>query len=326
MKTSYKDALLEGYKYLLRSDPRFFVLGQGVTSPWYVGGSMQDLDKEFGKDRVMEAPVSEEAMTSIGAGASLCGFRVMVVHPRVDFMLLATNSIVNQIAKWSHMLGGEDSPGLTIRAIINRGGEQGAQHSQALHAWYAHIPGIRVVTPATPSDARDLLISSVLCPDPVIFIDDRWCYESEAELGPVKIKDLKLEGPKLLHQGRDLTVVSSGYSTQLAMSALSGLQRDGLSFDVIDLRVINPLRPEIIYKSVEKTGRLLVLDGGWSPCGLAGEIIALTTETLSPTVWKAKPKRITLPFAPAPSSGALERIYYPSEELVQSGVRDLLNQ
>ncbi len=115
---------------------------------------MKDLDKRFGKDRVMDTPVSEDATTAIAGGASLCGFRPIVVHPRVDFMVLACNSIVNQIAKWSHMLGGQAHPKITIRGIVNRGGEQGAQHSQALHSWFSHIPGLRVVTPATAADAR----------------------------------------------------------------------------------------------------------------------------------------------------------------------------
>src|SRR5262249_43403398 len=159
--------------------------------------SMTDLDKKFGRERVIDTPVSELACTGAAIGASLCGYRPIVIHPRMDFMVLATDQIVNQAAKWSHMLGGQASPAVTIRAIINRGGEQGAQHSQALHAWFAHIPGLRVVMPATVADARDLLISAVLCDDPVLYIDDRWLYARTEVLGPVVERPLALEGPKV---------------------------------------------------------------------------------------------------------------------------------
>jgi pyruvate/2-oxoglutarate/acetoin dehydrogenase E1 component len=182
---NYGTAMLSAFEYLLDKYPEVFVIGQGLWSPWYVGNSMTDLDKKFGAHRVIDTPVSESACTGAAVGASLAGMKPIVVHPRMDFMLYAMDAIVNQAAKWSHMVGGQASPGLTIRSIINRGGEQGAQHSQALHAWFAHVPGLRVVMPATVADARDLLIASVLSPDPVMFIDDRWLYDLEDDLPPV---------------------------------------------------------------------------------------------------------------------------------------------
>ena len=130
----------------------------------------------------------------------------------MDFMLYAIDPIVNQAAKWSYMTGGNANPCVTIRSIINRGGEQGAQHSQSLHSWFSHIPGLRVVMPSSVSDARNLLISSVLSPDPVLYIDDRWLYEQEEVLKPYKTKKLINEGPSLINKGEDLTIVSSGYS------------------------------------------------------------------------------------------------------------------
>ena len=147
---------------------------------------MTNLDKKYGKDRIIDTPVSESACTGAAVGASICGMKPIIVHPRMDFMLYAMDAIVNQAAKWSYMFGGKLNAPVTIRSIINRGGSQGAQHSQALHSWFAHIPGIRVVMPSTAEDARDLLISSVLCPDPVIFLDDRWLYELTANLKGIK--------------------------------------------------------------------------------------------------------------------------------------------
>lgn len=323
---NYGTAMLSAFEYLLENYPEVFVIGQGLWSPWYVGNSMTDLDKKFGAHRVIDTPVSESACTGAAVGAALAGMKPIVVHPRMDFMLYAMDAVVNQAAKWSHMVGGQAGPGLTIRTIINRGGEQGAQHSQALHAWFAHVPGLRVVMPATVADARDLLIASVLCPDPVVFIDDRWLYDLEDELPPVVERSLALEGPQCLREGQDITLVASGYSTRLALDAAALLQQQGVSAEVIDLRILNPFLPESIIPSVTKTGRLLVLDGGWSPCGMAGEVIASVVERVAPGVWKKSPARITLPFAPAPTSRALEKAYYPTAAMVVSQAEQLMDK
>lgn len=246
-----------------------------------------------------------------------------MVHPRLDFMLYAMDAIVNQASKWSHMTGGNASPGLTIRGIINRGGEQGAQHSQALHAWFAHIPGLRVVMPATVLDARDLLVASVICKDPVLFIDDRWLYDLEDELPPIVELDLVTVGPKCLSEGTDLTIVGSGYSTRLAVEASERLLKQGISVEVIDLRVLNPFNPDIIVESTRKTGRLLAIDGGWGPCGMAAEIISSVIERLPIGAIKRSPSRLTLPFAPAPTARNLEAQYYPTVEMVVAEAKRL---
>ncbi len=311
-KLDYGTAILRGFQYLMINHPNVFAIGQGLWAPWYVGNSMTDLEKDFGKDRVLDTPISEQACTGAAIGASLCGYRPIVVHPRVDFMILAVDQIVNQAAKWSHMLGGHCHPAVTIRGIINRGGEQGAQHSQSLHAWFAHIPGLRVVMPATVQDARDLLIASVLCDDPVLYMDDRWLYEEEAELAPPKKLVLSDLGPQVLHDGKDITLVGSSYSTRLCLDAANELRKIGISAQVIDVRVLNPLDVTLIVESVRETGKLIVVDGGWSTCGLAGEIIASVAERMPEVPINAQ--RITMPDAPAPSSRFLENIYYPTTE------------
>lgn len=318
---NYGRAILEGHRYLLTTYPNVFVIGQGLWSPWYVGTTMTDLDKEFGAARIIDSPVSETAVTGAAIGAALGGYRPIVVHPRMDFMILATDQIVTQAANWAHMFGGQASAAVTIRGIINRGGEQGAQHSQAVHAWYAHVPGLRVVMPATPQDARDLLIASVLSNDPVLYIDDRWLYEVSQDVPSVVEKDLRQEGPQVLRQGNDCTLVGAGYSTELCLRAADTLAAKGITCEVIDLRIINPLKYDVIVNSVQKTGRLCAVDGGWRSCGLAGEIIAGVVERIDPAVLKTTPVRITLPAAPAPTSKALENIYYTRpEDIVQAVV------
>ena len=307
---SYSQAIREGFAWLMSRDSKVFTIGQGLWSPWYVGSSMTDLDKEFGRDRVLDTPVSEAACTGAAIGAALCGYRPIVIHPRVDFMLLAVDQIVNQAAKWRHMLGAHRSPAVTIRAIVNRGGEQGAQHSQALHSWFAHIPGLRVVMPATAADARDLLIASVLCDDPVLYIDDRWLYEERAELAAPVAVELAAQRPARRRVGADLTLVGASYSARLALEVADRLAASAISCDVWDLRVVNPLYTADISASVERTGRLCVIDGSWRNCGLAGEVIARVAESIAPSSWRSCPLRVTLPDAPAPTSAPLEALYY----------------
>ena len=320
---NYGTAILSAFEYLLENYPEVFVVGQGLWSPWYVGNSMTDLDKKFGVSRVIDTPVSESACTGAAVGAAISGMKPIVVHPRMDFMLYGIDAIVNQAAKWSYMFGGQDNVPVTIRAIINRGGEQGAQHSQALQAWFAHIPGLRVVMPTTVADARDLLVASVLCKDPVIFIDDRWLYEQVDWLRPVVELDLRLEGPRCIAEGCDITIVASSYSCLLAQQAKDALSLKGVSVEIIDLRVLSPFQPDLIVRSVEKTGRLLVIDGGWKTCGISAEVIASTVERLPLGALKKSPIRITLPDSPAPTSSILEKAYYTNVEDVIKVVESL---
>jgi len=291
-----------------------------------VGNSMTDLDKKFGINRVIDTPVSESACTGAAVGASLAGMKPIVVHPRMDFMLYAMDSIVNQAAKWSHMLGGQAHPGVTIRSIINRGGEQGAQHSQALHAWFAHVPGLRVVMPSTVADARNLLIASVLCNDPVMYIDDRWLYDQEDELPPVQELKLSSQRPIISSEGSDLTVVASGHSSLLARMAAEQLEYDDISVEVIDIRVLNPFYADEIVESVKKTRRLLVVDSGWVSGGFSAEIIAKVVEQLPVNCLRKPPIRVALPDAPAPTSRVLEKAYYTSIDDVVGAVKKLVEK
>lgn len=313
---SYSQGIYEAYDYLLSNYSEFVVLGQGLWSPWYVGDTMNGLEKKYGKHRIIDSPVAENATTGAALGAALTGLRPMIVHPRMDFMILATDSIVNQSAKWQSMLGGSKKVPLTIRGIINRGGEQGAQHSQALHSWYAHIPGLRVVMPSSALDARDLLIASVLSDDPVIFIDDRWCYnytENYKKIEEFSIENIK---PKRVNKGLDLTLVGAGYTTQICIELINKFTKDKLTADIFDLRIINPLDISSIIKSAKNTEKLFVIDGGWQSCSLGSEIIASVAEKLDSS--RIIYQRFNIANSPAPSSSSLEQIYYHNiEEIYQ---------
>tara|TARA_A100001011_G_scaffold377199_1_gene440580 strand:+ start:480 stop:1469 length:990 start_codon:yes stop_codon:yes gene_type:complete len=326
MKTNYGKAINLAFEYLLNKYPEVFVIGQGLWSPWYVGNSMTDLDKKFGIDRIIDTPVSESAVTGAGVGASLAGMKPIVIHPRMDFMLYSMDAIINQAAKWSYIFSGQAHPGVTFRAIINRGGEQGAQHSQALHSIFAHIPGLRVVMPSSVKDARDLLISSVLSPDPVLYIDDRWLYSLEDDLEDIKEISLALEVPKIISEGNDITIVGIGFSTQIILKAKQHFDERNISVEIIDLRILNPLMPNSIIDSVRKTHHLIVVDNAWKTCGMASEVIASTMENINPNELYQPPSRLTLPDCPAPTSEKLEKVYYLNEKVVIEKVESILNK
>ena len=323
-KYNYGTAILSAFEYLLENYPEVFVIGQGLWSPWYVGNTMTDLDKKFGVERIIDTPVSESACTGAAVGASLAGMKPIVVHPRMDFMLYAMDAVVNQAAKWSHMMGGQTHPGLTIRSIINRGGEQGAQHSQALHAWFAHVPGLRVVMPSTVADARDLLIASVLSKDPVIYIDDKWLYEQEDDLPPISELNLATQKPSISHKGSDISIVASGHSSFLARNAAKKLSELNISAEIIDIRILNPFDAEVVINSVMKTRRFLVVDSGWLSCGFSSEIVAKVVESIPVKCLKKPPRRIALPDAPAPTSSFLESEYYFSSDDIVEAVCELI--
>ncbi|MBW3041838.1 alpha-ketoacid dehydrogenase subunit beta [Prochlorococcus marinus] len=329
IEISYCDAIREAFSYLLKNYPEVFVIGQGLWSPWYVGNTMLNLDTIYGKDRVIDTPVSESATTGAALGAAITGMKPIVVHPRMDFMLYAMDTIVNQAAKWNYMYAGKcSSPCLTIRSIINRGGEQGAQHSQALHSLFSHIPGLRVVMPATPTDARDLLIASCLSPDPVLYIDDRWLYSQKEILSPIKEINLAEQGPLVLNNGSDLTIVACSYSVLLAKQAIKELNssKNINSIELIDLRILNPLRMNLIINSVKKTGRLLVIDGGWDSCGIGSEIISKVCENIDLSLLKTQPQKICLPNCAAPSAMNLEDEYYPNIQRVIAKIKFIIVQ
>jgi pyruvate dehydrogenase E1 component beta subunit len=319
--TPYGDAIREGFHFALAEDPSVLVIGQGLWSPWYVGNTMRDLEQEFGTDRVIDTPVSELACTGAAIGAALCGYRPVVTHPRVDFGLLAIDQMVNQAAKWNAMFGGTSPVPAVFRLIVNRGGEQGAQHSQSLYSWFAHVPGLRVVTPATSADARDLLLASIWSDDPVVYIDDRWLYEVTSELDAPNVLDLARVRPQTLRSGDDITLVGFSWSTKLNLEAAELLADEHIEADVIDLRVLNPLDLTPILESVSRTGRLVVAEGDWATCGVAAEVVSQVIEELGPSALLAAPARVTLAAAPAPTSRALERLYYPSAVDVAAAAR-----
>ena len=321
-KLTYGQAIREGLYQALDADPMVFAIGQGLWSPWYVGNSMQGLDKSFGKDRIIDSPVSENGITGIAIGAALGGMKPIVIHPRMDFMLLAIDQIVNEAANWHYIFGGESNVPIVIRSIINRGGEQGAQHSQALYSWFMHIPGLKVVAPSTAYDAKGLMLASIADNNPVIYVDDRWLYDHSAVV-PQEPYEIPIGKANIDFQGSDVTLVGISYMAQEAREAAKALREDSISVEVIDLRSLSPLDTTTILRSVKKTGRLIIADGAWATCGASAEIAAVVAQQGFQYL-KSPIERITLPECPAPTSKNLEDAYYPDKADIVSVIRKLL--
>jgi len=290
-------------------DPNVICYGLGVPDPKGVFGTTIGLQEKYGADRVFDMPTAENGMLGVGIGAATTGLRPVMVSQRLDFFLLAMDQLVNNAAKWHYMFGGKASVPITIRLIIGRGWGQGPTHSQNLQAWFAHIPGLKVIMPTTPADVKGLLLSSIFDENPVVFLEHRWLFN---QVGDVPEGDVRvpLGEPALIRQGGDVTIVSMSYMTIEALRAVDILNNQGISCDVIDLCTISPLNMEPIIKSLKKTGRLLCLDTGSAACSVSSEVIARTTET--GWSWlKNAPRRLALPDIPTPTSAALTKSFYP---------------
>jgi acetoin:2,6-dichlorophenolindophenol oxidoreductase subunit beta len=317
---SYAEAINEALHQIMRDDDRAFLIGQGVISPWYVGSTTVGLLDHFGSKRIIDTPVSENGVTGAAIGAALAGMHPIVVHPRMDFMYYAMDAIANHAANWYYMFGGQLSVPMTIWGIINRRGEQGAQHSQALQAIFAHIPGVKVVMPSTPYDAKGLLVACVKDGNPVIYIDDRLLYASVGDV-PEEPYSVPIGKGIVRKKGTDVTVVATSFMVHEALKASKDLEDEGINVEVVDLRSLKPLDTEIILNSVRKTGALIVADGGWRSCGIAAEVAAEVAETELIKHLKSPIIRVTLPDSPAPASSSLERSYYKNSVDIASAVR-----
>jgi len=319
---SFSLAINEAITQLMSADASVMLIGQGVKSPWYVGNTCKDLIKKFGEERVIDTPVSENAITGAAVGAAIAGMKAIVVHPRVDFVLYAFDPIINQAANWHYMSGGKSNVPVVFWLIVNRRGEQAAQHSQALHSVFAHIPGLKVVMPSTSYDAKGLLIASINDPNPVVFIDDRWLYNQKG-IVPEEIYEVPIGNGIIRNEGKDITLVSYSYMAVESAKATEKLNKEGISVELIDLRTIKPYDEELIINSVKKTGKLIVADGSWKTNGFAAEIIAKVTEEAFHFL-KAPAKRVCLPDLPAPASSSLEIVYYPTWKNIVSTIKEII--
>ncbi|RJR34096.1 MAG: alpha-ketoacid dehydrogenase subunit beta [Deltaproteobacteria bacterium] len=319
---TYRDSLREAQMQMLQHDARVFILGEGVDDPGGIFGTTVGLCEIFGKDRVMDIAIAENGLTGVAIGAALAGMKPIFVHMRMDFLPICMDQIINHAAKWCYMTGGKVNVPLVVRSIIGRGWGSAAQHSQALHSLFLHIPGLKVAIPATPYDAKGLLVSALNDGNPVMFIEHRWVYDYKGHV-PEEIYAVPLGKGIVRRQGKDATVVAISQMLYEAVKASKALAAEGIEIEIIDPRTLNPLDEELIFDSVRKTGRLVIGDVGCRTGGVGAEIASRVAEKAFPFL-KESVAIVALADTPSPASHALEMAYYPGAEQIIASVKRLL--
>lgn len=319
---TYAAALREAYAIALEGNPHVYLIGLGVPDPKGFFGTTSDLQNCFGPTRVMDMPCSENGMTGIVLGSALNGMRPVLNHQRLDFALLSIDQICTQAAKWHYMFGGIMNVPMVVRMIVGRGWGQGPQHSQSLHAWFAHIPGLKVAMPATAHDAKGMMIAAIEDDNPVVFIDHRWLHHVKGHV-PEGHYTVPLGPARLAREGRDVTIVAFSYMVLEALEAAAKLATLGIEAEVLDYRCLRPLDAPAVVESVRRTGRLVVADAGWAAAGMSAEMLAIVAERGHGTL-KSAPRRVCLPDCPTPTTPALADHYYPRSGHIVAAVRETL--
>lgn len=316
---SFGEAINEALAQAMELDPSVFVYGIGADGKSGIFGSTTGLVDRFGTKRVFDTPIAEGGLTAMALGAAVGGLRPVLVHQRFDFMLYATDQLANWIAPWRFISGGRSRVPLTLRVIVGKGWGQGPQHSKSLHTWFAHVPGLQVVMPASPADAKGLLLSSIFSDDPTLFIEARPLY-SMREAVPKQPYFIKLGEAFTRRSGSDITIVSMSSMIPPALQAAEELAKQKIDAEVVDLRGLMPLDTDAVIASVRKTGRLVVAEPGWRMYGAAAEIIASVVEALGPRM-KSAPRRVTWPHGYVGSSRALDEQFYPTNTDITAACR-----
>jgi len=306
---TYSEAIREAIDQSLEKDENLIVIGEGVPDPKSIFGTTSELKTKYGDNRIFDMPLSENGFTGFSIGAALNGIKVLVIHQRIDFSILSLDQIINNAAKWHYMFNGQKSVGIVIRLIVGRGWGQGPQHSQNLQALFAHIPGLKVIAPATPADAKGMMISSINDPNPVIFIENRWLHHIEDHV-PENYYETSLSQSNIVKEGKDLTIVTSSLALIESIKASQELEKYNVSIEIIDLRSIKPIDYVLIGESIKKTGKLLVVDHACRFCGVSAEIISTISETYFEFL-DTPPARLTFADHPIPTSSYISDFCYP---------------
>lgn len=322
-RTTYRDAVREAVRSAMHSDPRVFLMGEDVGKYGGTYAVSRGLLEEFGPERIRDTPLSESAFVGLGIGAALGGLRPIVEVMTVNFSLLALDQIMNTAATLLHMSGGQFNVPLVIRMATGAGRQLAAQHSHSLEGWYAHIPGIRILAPATLEDARGMLPSALTDPDPVLIFEHALLYNLEGELD-AGAGAVPIDRAAIRREGRDVTLVAYGGTLGITMTAAGQLAEAGVSAEVIDLRVLRPLDTGAILDSVRKTHRAVVIDEGWRSGSLSAEVSARIMEGAFYDL-DAPVARVCSAEVPMPYPRHLEQYALPRAEVIVETVQRMVN-
>lgn len=320
---TYTAAVNEALHIAMQENNKLICYGLGSDDPKHIFGTTQGLQEKFGAHRVFDMPTSENAMTGVAVGLALGGYPSVMSHQRLDFFLLAMDQLVNSAAKWHYMFGGQNNIPIVIRLIMGRGWGQGPTHSQNLQSWFAHIPGLKVVSPTSAYDAKGLLLSSIRDNNPVVFLEHRWLHNSVSEV-PGDDYEIALGKAKIVKTGKDISLVGMSYMIVEALRAAEYLSQFNIDCEVVDIRTIRPLDFETIAHSVRKTKRILALDTSQPMCSVASEIISTVSCHLFSELQSA-PQLIANPDNPEPTSFGLTKYYHPTAEDIVQRVSHILN-
>lgn len=324
-KITYRGAVHEALRDAMRRDTRVFFMGEDVGRYGGAYGCSKGLLAEFGEARIRDTPLSESAFTGAGIGAALGGMRPIVEIMTVNFSLLALDQIVNTAATLRHMSGGQFSVPLVIRMATGAGRQLAAQHSHSLENWYAHIPGIKVVAPATIPDARGMLWTAILDPDPVVIFEHATLYNEEGELAAEGDFSVPIEGAAIRRTGNDVSIITYGGSLKKSMAAADELAKEGIDCEVIDLRSLRPLDDKTILASVEKTHRAVIVDEGWRSGSLAAEVSSRIMESAFFAL-DAPVERVCSAEVPIPYARHLEIAATPQAASIVAAARKALRR
>lgn len=319
---SYAEAIRDAMAIALERDPTVVLMGEDIGT---YGGAFQvtgDLVDRFGKDRVMDTPISELGGAGVAVGAALTGLKPIYEFQFSDFAALAMEQIVNQAAKLRYMLGGEAAVPVVFRMPSGSGTGAAAQHSQSFEAWFGHVPGLKVVQPSTPAEAKGLLLAALEDPDPVIVFEHKLLYKMKGEV-PEGYYTTPIGKAAVVRQGKDLTIVASAIMVHRALEAATKLAAEGIEAEVIDLRTVRPIDRETIIASVKKTGKLLCVYEGVRTLGVGAEISALIAESEAFDYLDAPIQRLGGAEAPIPYNPDLERAAVPQAPVIEDVARKL---
>jgi pyruvate dehydrogenase E1 component beta subunit len=319
---SYAEALYEAVEQEMARDPSVFVFGLGVDDVKGMYGTTKDLQKKFGPSRNFDTPLSEDAMTGVAIGAALAGYRPIHVHQRADFLLLCMNQLINVAAKTSYTFGGNFAVPIVVRAIIGRSWGQGAQHSQSFHSHFMNTPGIRVIAPVTPHDAKGAMIAAIRDQNPVIFVEHRMLYTNKGHV-PSEQYSVPMGTSRVITHGKDITIVAISHMVVESVRAGHLLAEHGVTVDLIDPLFLAPLDVTSIVESVRRTGRLLVVDNGWVCAGAAAEIVTRVVEELGGDL-ALKIQRMGFAPTPCPTTKPLETLFYPNAQSIAAKVYSMI--
>lgn len=326
MKMSYREAMREALREALLADPRVFLMGEDVGAYGGTYAVSKGFLDEFGPERIRDAPLSELGFVGAGIGAALGGMRPVVEIMTVNFSLLALDQIVNTAAAMRHMSGGQFGVPLVIRMATGAGRQLGAQHSHSLEGWYAHIPGIRVLAPATVADARGMLAPALADPDPVIIFEHAQLYNMEEEFGDAApAPSCAISGAAVRRAGRDVSLFAYGGCVPKALQAAEQLAAGGIDAEVVDLRVLRPLDTGTIVESVRRTRRAVVIDEAWRSGSLAAEIVARIMENAFYEL-DAPVARVCSAEVPVPYARHMELAALPQVENIVAAARELMGR